>query len=88
MLDRSMPYDEVYGEPGVKWSQHGVLYNLLGIRVGGAEEAPPAPAGSAAAVKGSSFGTMSNDALKAQVAIYGGTWAGRLAAIRFLEGAE
>jgi hypothetical protein len=30
MLDRSQPHDEVYGLPGIKWSQGGRLYDLAG----------------------------------------------------------
>lgn len=84
MLDRNRPYAEVFGELGVKWEQGGVLYDVSGKRVGGAEIPTFAPEPEAA----EGFDAMTTDQLKAQVAIYGGSWSGRAAAIKFLKGAE
>ena len=94
-FDLSELHAEVIGIPGVKWEQAGRYYTAHGVFVMSDDAGASAPVSSPAAVPAvakplapetGDFARMSNDQLRAQLAIYGGTWTNRADAIKTLNG--
>lgn len=91
VLDRSKPYGEIYGEPGVAFEQNGKYYDGGGSLVvpKGATDVPavetPEPVAVVAAPVTADVPTpTSNKVLRAQMEQYGQEWTSREAALRFL----
>lgn len=95
-LDRSLPFSEVIGLPGVTYEQHGRRFNAGGREVvvrwlpGGEtevrealddDEPPPLDPGSA-----DNYRAMHWKTLKALCDTYGHAWKDKEDAVRFLEG--
>lgn len=81
ILDRSQPYDEVYGIEGAAYSQAGHLFRPNGWLVGAdvPDELPPEP-------KGDGWSSKHWKVLKAAVEQYDHAWVDKADAVAFLEG--
>lgn len=98
-LDRTRPYDEVFGPGGVALHQDGRLFNMAGFSLdepipknaaelleeeAAAVTEEPSEGDAAHGVPGS-LNDQHWRTLKALVEAYGGTWTNKADAIRFLE---
>lgn len=95
-LDRTQPYGEVGGIPGVKFEQGGRFFNPGGVEVTYGEEdadglraitqLPSTVEDSEAFATGDDLDTMHWRHLKAMVESFGGTWTNKEDALAFLKG--
>ena len=93
MLDQSLPYAVVSGISGISYEQAGKFYDLHGreMILGAGDVASPAPdavhthTDDHDTSDAPRFRDMSDDELRAALAVYGEPWAGRRNAIRYLK---